>query len=296
MDAIIEAHDLTKSFGHKTVVDRLELSVPRGSIFALLGDNGAGKTTTLRMLTGLLPPDGGRALILGKDCWRDAAALRHKVGYVPERPHFYDWMTVGEIGWFTAGFHDKSYLPGFREWVAKFQLEPAARLRTLSKGQYAKVGLALGLALNPEVLILDEPTSGLDLLVRREFLTSMVGLASEGRTIVIASHQVAEIERVASHVAFLVKGKLFLATTLEELRRRLVRLQLRYENQPPRGAALGRVLTTNGSGKQWQAVIQDPDREAVEALKSSEGIHDVQESPLALEEAYCALLAGKEMP
>jgi ABC-2 type transport system ATP-binding protein len=297
METVIEIQGLTKSFGHKTVVDHLDLSVPRGSIFALLGDNGAGKTTTLRLLTGLLPPDAGRALVLGKDCWRDAAWLRHKVGYVPERPAFYDWMTVAEIGWFTAGFHDNHYLPRFREWQDKLQLEANAPLKTLSKGQYAKVGLALAMALDPEVLVLDEPTSGLDLLVRREFLTSMVGLASEGRTILIASHQVAEVERVASHVAFLAKGKLFLTATLEELRLRLRRLQLRYDNQPPRGATLGgRVLTVNGSGKLWRAVIQDPDRAAVEALKNSAEIHDVEECPLALEEAYCALLAGKETP
>src|SRR3954453_17510266 len=102
-DSIIQARGLTKSFGGKVVVDRLDLAIPRGAIFALLGDNGAGKSTTIRMLTGLLPPDAGRATILGQDCWAAAYALRHRVGYVPERPRFYDWMTVGEIGGFTAG-------------------------------------------------------------------------------------------------------------------------------------------------------------------------------------------------
>src|SRR5438270_813915 len=136
-------------------------TVPRGAICALLGDNGAGKTTTIRMLTGLLPPDSGTATILGQDCWSAAAALRRKVAYVPERPRFYDWMTVNEIGWFTAGFHGGHYLARFREWTDKFLLDGRARLGTLSKGQYAKVGLALALAADPEVLILDEPTSGL---------------------------------------------------------------------------------------------------------------------------------------
>src|SRR5271166_1888510 len=105
METIIETRDLTKRFGGLLAVDRLNLTVPRGAIFALLGDNGAGKTTTLRMLTGLLPPDAGRATLLGRDSWNDAACLRRQVGYVPERPRFYDWMTVAEIGWFTAGFH-----------------------------------------------------------------------------------------------------------------------------------------------------------------------------------------------
>src|SRR5689334_17922322 len=109
MDAVIETRDLCKWFGGRHAVDHLTLTVPQGSIFALLGENGAGKTTTLRMLTGLLPPDAGSATILGGDCWRAAESLRRRVGYVAERPRFYDWMTVAEIGWFTAGFHGPEF-------------------------------------------------------------------------------------------------------------------------------------------------------------------------------------------
>src|SRR5436190_7521500 len=102
MDSVIATHGLTKRFGGRAVVDRLDLTVPRGAIYALLGDNGAGKSTTIRMLTGLVPADAGRAHILGQDCWADAIELRHRVGYVPEKPRFYDWMTVKEIGAFSA--------------------------------------------------------------------------------------------------------------------------------------------------------------------------------------------------
>jgi ABC-2 type transport system ATP-binding protein len=294
MEAVIELTDLTKRFGGRAVVNRLGLTVPRGAVYALLGENGAGKTTTIRMLTGLLQPDAGRATILGLDCWRQAAKLRRRVGYVPERPRFYDWMTVAEIGWFTAGFHDADYLPRYQERLGQFRLDGRQRLRNLSKGQYAKVGLALALAGDPEVLVLDEPTSGLDLLVRREFLANMAGLAAEGRTILISSHQIAEVERVASHVAFLAEGKLLLAATMDELRQRVVRFRLRYEEQPPDAAPLGVVLQRNGSGRLWQAVVRDPDRTAVEALRAAAGVYDFEESALALEEVYCALLAGKE--
>jgi ABC-2 type transport system ATP-binding protein len=294
MEAVIELTDLTRIFGGRTVVNRLSLTVPRGAVYALLGENGAGKTTTIRMLTGLLQPSAGQASILGLDCWRQAAALRRRVGYVPERPRFYDWMTVSEIGWFTAGFHDRDYLTRYHERLGQFRLDGRARLRTLSKGQYAKVGLALALAGDPEVLILDEPTSGLDLLVRREFLASMAGLAAEGRTILISSHQIAEVERVASHVAFLADGRLLLAATMDELRQRVVRFRLRYEEQPPDAAVLGVVLERNGSGRLWQAVVRDPDRTAVEALRAAAGVSDFEESPLGLEEVYCALMAGKE--
>jgi len=294
MDTVIETRGLSKSYGGKRVVDGLTLSVPKGAIFALLGDNGAGKTTTIRMLTGLLPADAGSATLLGQDCWKAAVALRQRVAYVPERPRYYDWMTIAEIGWFTAGFHRKEFAGRFHDRVEKFQLDPKARMRDLSKGQYAKVGLAIALAIDPEVLILDEPTSGLDLLVRREFMSSMVHLAAEGRTILLSSHQLGEVERVASHVAFIAKGRLLLSASIEELKRRIIRLQLRYESQPPDLTQLGTILQRNGSGKQWQAILQDSRPEALDSLAHAEGIHDVEVTSLHLEEIYCALLAGKE--
>jgi ABC-2 type transport system ATP-binding protein len=290
MQPVIQTRGLAKRFGSVHAVNRLSLDVPKGAIFALLGDNGAGKTTTIRMLTGLLRSDGGKARILGEDCWKAAARLRYRVSYVPEKPRFYDWMSVGEIGWFTSGFHHAGFLARYRELIDDFQLNPKAKLRHLSKGQYAKVALSLALAPDPEVLILDEPTSGLDLLVRREFLGSMIDMAGEGRTILISSHQIAEVERVASHVAFVSKGQLLLTGSMDDLRRRFLKLRLRYEAQPPDPAGLGTVLQRNGSGKHWQAVLFDPDREAVAALRRAGGVHDFEETPLDLEEIYCALL------
>src|SRR6516165_8510591 len=224
MNDAIEIHQLSKIYPGKKALDRLNLSVPAGAIFALLGD----------------------------DAWRDASLLRRHVGYVPERPKFYDWMSVNDIGWFTSGFQERGYLKKYRNLIDQFLLDPRARLSTLSKGQYAKVGLALALAIDPEVLILDEPTSGLDLLVRREFLGSMVGLAGQGRTILISSHQVAEIERVASHVAFLSRGKILLAATVEDLRQLVVRVRARCEGPPPAASALGTVLHEQRMGASWQ--------------------------------------------
>jgi ABC-2 type transport system ATP-binding protein len=290
MSNVIVTEALCKSFRGKRVVDRLSLSVPQGAIYALLGDNGAGKSTTIRMLTGLLPPDAGKATVLDQDCWARATELRHRVGYVPEKPRFYDWMTVSEIGWFAAGFHRAGYLSRFNASAAHFQLPLDAKLKTLSKGGYAKVGLSLALASDPEVLILDEPTSGLDLFTRREFLASMVDLAGDGRTILISSHGVAEIERVASHAAFLAGGRLLMTGTIDEFRRRLIRVRLRYQGSPPDVAGLGTVLHKESTGPQWQAIVQDPDRVYLDRLAHREGIDDYEEAPLTLEEMYTALL------
>jgi ABC-2 type transport system ATP-binding protein len=294
VSAVIQTSGLTKVFAGGAGLHNLDLRVPAGAVFALLGDNGAGKSTTIKMLTGLLPPGAGRATILDKDCWANAVELRHQVGYVPERPRFYDWMTVNEIGWFTAGFYRTGFLDRFRDWVDRFRVRRGAKLRDLSRGEYAKVGLALALAPDPQVLILDEPTSGLDLRVRREFLESMVGMAAEGRTVLISSHQIAEVERVASHVAFLARGRLLLSATMDELRQRLVRYRLSFEGEPPDASRLGTVLARNGTGRQWQAVIQNPVAEAVAALRQAAGVAEFEESPLTLEEAYAALTAQEE--
>ena len=291
MNAAIEIHQLSKFYPGKKALDRLNLTVPAGAIFALLGDNGAGKSTTIRILNGLTPPDTGWARVLGHDAWTEAAALRRHVGYVPERPKFYDWMNITDIGWFTSGFQERGYLKRYLKLTDQFLLDPRAKLSTLSKGQYAKVGLALALAIDPEVLILDEPTSGLDLLVRREFLASMVRLAGQGRTILICSHQVAEVERIASHVAFMHAGKSLLTATMDELREQLVRVRVRCEGSRPLGSALGTVLQEQTTGAQWQVILRAPDRKALETLRRAPGIHDYEETPLGLEEIYCALFA-----
>jgi len=265
--------------------------VPAGSIFALLGDNGAGKSTTIRVLNGLTPPDRGYAKVLGLDAWTHASDLRRKIGYVPERPKFYDWMTVRQIGWFTSGFQERGYFDRYVKLIGQFLLDPKAKLSILSKGQYAKIGLALALAIEPEVLILDEPTSGLDLLVRREFLASMVRLAGQGRTILICSHQVAEIERIASHVAFLHAGKVLLTAPMDGLRDLMVRVRLRCDEAGLAAASLGKVLQKQRVGGRWQVIVHEPNRAALTRLRTTQGIHDYEESPLSLEEIYCALFA-----
>ena len=126
-------------------------------------------------------------------------------------------------------------------------------------------------------------------------MASMVSLASEGKTILISSHQIAEVERVASHVAFLAGGRLLWSGTLDELRQRIIRVKLRYESQPPEPATLGIVLQRNGTGKLLQAIIQDPNRDAVAALRQTEGISEVEECTLGLEEVYAALLGQSEV-
>lgn len=290
-DDVIVAERVVVRYRGRAALDGLDLRVPRGAVYAFLGDNGAGKTTTMKVLTGLAPADSGRAAILGLDCWARAQELRHRVGYMPERPRFYDWMTVAETGWFTAAFHRPGFLPRYREWTDRLGLDPDKRLRDLSKGGYARVGLALALAPDPEVLLLDEPTSGLDLLTRREFLASLSDLATTGRTVLISSHSIAELEKASTHAGLLKDGKMILSTTLDELRKKVRRLSLRFAARPPDPTGLGTVLERNGTGRFWQVLVQDPDPGAVAALRSSPNVSDFEDAAVTLEEVYAALMA-----
>lgn len=290
-DDVIATERVVVRYRGKPALDGLDLRVPRGAVYAFLGDNGAGKTTTMKILTGLAAPDSGRARILGLDCWARATELRHRVGYMPERPRFYDWMTVAEMGWFTASFHRPGFLPRYREWADRLGLDQEKRLKDLSKGGYARVGLALALAPDPEVLLLDEPTSGLDLLTRREFLAGLVELAANGRTVLISSHSIAELEKACTHVGLLRDGRLILSAPLDEVRRTVRRLSLRFADRPPDPAGLGTVLERNGTGRFWQVLVQDPDPSAVTALRAHPGVSDFEDVPVTLEEVYAALMA-----
>ena len=287
-DAIV-IEDLVVKFRNKVAVNRLSLRVPRGSVFALLGDNGMGKSTTMRVLTGQIQPYSGRAKIFDRDCWAAADSLRHVLGYVPDRPKMYDWMTVSEIGWFAASFHKPGFQDRYLQWVDKLNLDLGKRLKDFSKGGYARVGLALALAPDPEVLLLDEPTSGLDLHTRREFLSNLVDLAAEGRTILISSHSISELERFVSHVGLVHDGRITQATTLDGIRSRFLRVDFRYEHDAPAMAQFGTVCESSRVGRSMQFTLMDPDRRALAGLQQRADIHDYTESKVGLEDCYAAL-------
>ncbi len=205
-----------------------------GTVCALLGENGAGKTTAIRTLLGLNHADEGRATVLGLDSASQGQQIRSRVGYVPERPTLYEWMSVTEIGWFTAGFYPSGFYERYLKLAAGYQLPLKRKIKSLSKGMRAKVSLSLAMAHEPELLILDEPTSGLDTLVRREFLEGMVDIAAAGRTVLLSSHQIGEVERVADTVAILRSGQLILVEKLETLKDQVRELNVTLEDNAPR--------------------------------------------------------------
>lgn len=289
-DPIITLRNVSKRFGQTRALDNVSLEIPEGVVFALLGENGAGKSTLIRILTGYLAPDQGEATVFGQSCGASGLEIRRRIGYVSDTPALYEWMTTDEIGWFAAGFYEEGFLARFRELVTEFDLPLDARIKHLSKGQQAKVSLALATAHEPKALILDEPTSGLDPIVRRHFLESMVDHAAQGRTVLLSSHQINEVERVADWVGFLHQGELKLVKPLQELRDMVSIVTIASTEQegnvpPPPGS----VMSETRHGRQWRWVMQDLPDDWRNAYTGVSGVTEMDTQAATLEEIFVAV-------
>ncbi|HKD35543.1 MAG TPA: ABC transporter ATP-binding protein [Pirellulales bacterium] len=291
MEPVIRLDHVTKRYGSQTALDEVTLDVPPGVICALLGENGAGKTTAIRVLLGLTDPDSGTATVLGMDSAKHGHAIRSRVGYVPERPTLYEWMTVTEIGWFTAGFYGSGFFQRYLHLAADYQLPLKRQIKSLSKGMRAKVSLSLALAHEPELLILDEPTSGLDTLVRREFLEGMVDIAAAGRTVLLSSHQIGEVERVADIVAILRAGKLILVERLETLKDQIRELNISLAaDTSPIPPLAGQILSSRRHRLQWQGIVRGMSEANLAALEENENVAELRIRTPSLEEIFVAYL------
>lgn len=291
MESVIRLHEVTKLFGREVALKKVSLEVPRGVVFALLGENGAGKTTAIRILLGLAEADAGHAEVLGLQSAVQGIEVRRRVGYVAERPSLYEWMTVAEIGWFTAGFYGYGFLPRYYELTRQFSLPDERKLKALSKGMRAKVALSLALALDPALLVLDEPTSGLDALVRREFLESMVDRAASGKTVFLSSHQIGEVERVADIVAILSKGELLLVEPLERLKQEIREVTFSLTDGAAGPPELpGEVLSRRHKGRQWQYLLRGPGEEQVGRLQHNPAVCILDVRTPSLEEIFVAYM------
>jgi ABC-2 type transport system ATP-binding protein len=294
MEPVMRLSEVAKRYGALNALDGVTVEVPSGVVFALLGENGAGKTTAIRILLGLTEADAGEASVLGLSSRQQGLEIRRQVGYVAERPVLYDWMTVAEIGWFAAGFYPAGYLARYRELIDSYHLPHRQKLKDLSKGMRAKVGLALALGHDPDVLILDEPTSGLDAIVRREFLESMVDRAARGKTVFLSSHQIGEVERVADIVAILRGGHLLIVERLEVLKQQIreVTLVLASGAAPPELG--GQLLYQRRQARQWQGLIRNPDEQTLERLRHNPAFTSLEVRVPSLEEIFVAYMQRAE--
>ena len=218
-DSVIEISGLTRRFGAKTALDAITLTIPRGGVYGLVGANGAGKTTLIKHVLGLLRAEAGSVRVFGRDPVADPVGVLSRVGYLSEENDLPAWMRVDELMRYSRAFYpawDDRYA---EELLRAFALEPSAKIRALSKGQRARVGLLIALAYRPQLVVLDEPSSGLDPLVRRDILGAAVRtIADEGRTVLFSSHLLDEVEQVADHVTMIDRGRILLSAPLAEIK------------------------------------------------------------------------------
>jgi ABC-2 type transport system ATP-binding protein len=214
----VEVRGLTKTFGTVTALDGLELTVPAGQVVGFLGPNGAGKSTTIRVLLGLLRPDAGSVRLLGGDPWDDAVALHRRLAYVPGDVTLWPNLTGGEaidlLGRLRGGLDPRR----LAELLDRFELDPTRKARTYSKGNRQKVALVAALAADVELLVLDEPTSGLDPLMEAVFTDCIHELRAAGRSVLLSSHILAEVEKLCDRVTIIRNGRTVESGTLDELR------------------------------------------------------------------------------
>lgn len=291
MSPVIRLQNVTKRFGKTLALDNVSLSIPAGVVCAVLGANGAGKSTAIRLLLGLDQPDSGELEVLGMNSKSQALEIRSRVGYVADQPPLYDWMTVDEIGWFAAGFYPSGYQQEYDTLIKKFDVAGDQKIANLSKGMRAKVALSLSMAHRPELLILDEPTSGLDPLVRREFLESMIDVSAEGRTVLLSSHQVSEVERVADMVAILLNGHLLCVERLDDLKRDTSEVVLSLpESQTDPPDIPGDVLAHVPFGHEHVWMVRNLNSEKLLADCESNAIPNPQIRKPGLEDILLAML------
>jgi ABC-2 type transport system ATP-binding protein len=279
---------LTRTFRRNHVLNGIDLAVPGEAVFALIGPNGAGKTTTIKILMNILRPTSGRAEILGIDSRRLAGHDFTRIGYVSENQEMPDWMTVDYFMRYLRAFY-----PGWddalaAELVRRFNLPGERKLKHLSRGMRMKAALASSLAYRPEVIVLDEPFTGLDPLARDEFIEGLLE-RSQNTTVFISSHDLADIETFASHIAYLENGRIQFSEELTALADRFREIEVTFDAAPPLPADWPATWLRPESST---AVIRftesryDAERTIAEIRSRFPGARDISATPMPLRSIF----------
>ncbi len=285
---VLEA--LTVRYGQRLALDQVSLAIPEGSVYALLGRNGAGKSSLVRCLLGEQKPESGRAMLLGRDSWRERAAILSEVGVVPEEPNAPPAMTARRLSLFYSRLYPRWDAAGVEARLKRFGVALDTPFGKLSKGQKGQVSLSLALASAPRLLVLDDPTLGLDAVARKAVFEELIGdLADRGTTVFITTHDLAGVEPIADRVAILREGRLVLDEEMEALKGRFRRISFPRSREAAI-ARLGALAPVAVSSRAWE----------VEAVVSSfdAGRLPLEDEPevttLTLEEIFIALTGRGE--
>ncbi len=290
----VTVEGLAKRFGKQEVIHNLSLNVARGSAFGFLGPNGAGKTTTLKLLMGLLRREGGTVHVLGVDPAVDDETVKRCVGYVPEQQFIYRWMRVNDAIRFCRPLYPTWSDARCAELLKLFGLDPAKKVKELSKGSVVKLALLLAMAHEPELLILDEPMAGLDPLVRDDLLDGVLRtLCDQERTLIFSSHSMADVQRMADRIGIIDEGALLYDGPTDSLLGGTKRLRAVLSNgsspgRPPDGTICHRL-----AGREWLITVRDFTPEQVRQVTAVANGAQVDVIDLNLEEIFKDYIRGR---
>ncbi|MDQ0430706.1 ABC-2 type transport system ATP-binding protein [Planomicrobium stackebrandtii] len=284
---VLRTIGLTKKFGDFAALNGVNIEVGEGEVYGFIGPNGSGKSTTLRILLGILKATEGRAEIFGKDSWKDAVEIHKRVAYVPGDVNLWPNLTGGEVIDLFIKLRGGGNLDRRQELIRKFDLDPTKKCRTYSKGNRQKVALIAALSSDVDLYILDEPTSGLDPLMERVFQEYVIEAKKQGKSILLSSHILSEVEKLCDKVAIIREGRIIETGTLKELRH-LTGTILLVETREPIPALEG-FKGVSGIQQKGQALSFQVDAGEVDQViryVSQFGVIRIESSPPTLEELF----------
>lgn len=282
----IKIKDLVKYYDGRLILDDINLEVPRGCVYGLLGRNGVGKTTLIRILLGLESPTRGETHLLGCSSLRLTAQIHGRIGYVAEGHNLIQNYRVGKLIGLCKSLSAK-WDQGFLDHLLEtFRLPMDRKIKQLSAGMRAQLNLAMAMAIDPELMILDDPTLGLDTVARRQFLELAIDLLQQdGRTILFSSHILSDVERIADRIGIIAAGRLVVDCTLEELKSRITKLRLIFAEEPPADLHLTDIITQQRQGRELVVTIANLNEQKqaiIETFKPS----SCTEIPMSLEDIF----------
>ncbi len=290
-DLAVEIRGLRKAFGPVQALAGLDLTVEAGQVAGVLGPNGSGKSTTIRILLGLLRSDAGHVRVLGGDPWRDAVALHRRLAYVPGEVNLWPTLTGGEAIDLLARLRGGVDPARRAELLERFELDPAKKARTYSKGNRQKVALVAALACDVDLLILDEPTSGLDPLMEAVFTECIREAAAAGRSVLLSSHILAEVEKLCDTVTIIRAGRAVQSGTLTAMRhltRSTITAVTARDPGPLRGieGVHDLAVVATADGPRVRLAVDNERLEAATRALTDLGLRSLQVAPPSLEELF----------